>query len=95
MLGVMFTNVFFAYRYFKDSKADFMDVMRELAIVYMHNDKLADERAESDYSNGSSRVGSTSKASVRTCLRCQSKPSASFQKCAFSLTSSSNSTIAS
>ena len=43
MLGIHFTNVFFAVRYFKDSKVEFKDVMRELAISLIHNDHAAAE----------------------------------------------------
>ena len=46
MLGIYFTNVFFACRYLKDSKAEFKEVMRELATCLMYNDARADADAE-------------------------------------------------
>lgn len=37
MHGMTFTDVFFAYRHFKDAKADFKELMGELAYKLMHN----------------------------------------------------------
>ena len=46
MLGIYFTNIFFAYRFLKDSRAVFLDVMREVAIGLIHNDHRAEEELD-------------------------------------------------
>ena len=69
MHGVLFTDVFFAYRYFNDKDAIFNEKMEELAFAMMHNCFLTQ-------SGGASPTGSThsypsaTRASPESCDDC-------------------------
>ena len=65
MFGCVDTNIFFAHRYYKDGKAEFAEVMRQVAMSLIYNDLRAEKEqdesaAPEGFGSASYRSGSVS-----------------------------------